>query len=139
MKNILALVTAFSLTLAISGTAPAGCGKDGGCGNCNQGGPFSQAKPAVLANGETGLYRQFRQDTIDLRQEMMNKRFELQRENLKGTPDAARIAGLKADITAIQVKISQVRVQNGLPDEGKLDGECFKMDGGCNGQPCWQK
>ncbi len=78
----------------------------------------------------------------------MNKRFELQRENLKGTPDTAKVAVLKAEVTAIQAKINDIRVQSGLPDKGKRDGECFKMDGGCfkqngmggcNGQPCWQK
>jgi hypothetical protein len=87
-------------------------------------------------------------DTLDLRQDMMNKRFELQRENLKGTPDAAKVGGLKAEISAIQSRINNIRVQSGLPDEGKRDGECFKMDGGCNklngpggcnGKPCWQK
>jgi hypothetical protein len=95
------------------------------------------------------------QKTLDLRQEMMNKRFDLQRENLKGAPDAVKVAGIKADITSIQARINQIRVQSGIADGGKRDGECFKMDGscfktgggcdkqngmgGCNGQPCGQK
>jgi len=148
MKKFLATVTACALALAIGGTALAQCRKGGGCDNCNQGGQLNQINPGSATAGEPDIYRQFRQNTLDLRQEMMNKRFELQRENLKATPDAARVAGIKADITAIQAKINQIRIQSGLPDDGKRDGECFKMAGGCskqngmgdcNGQPCWQK
>jgi hypothetical protein len=148
MKKILAIVTACAMALAIAGTALAQCGKGGGCDTCNQGGQLNQAGPGRAATTEPDVYRQFRQNTLDLRQEMMNKRFDLQRENLKGTPDAAKVAVLKADIKAIQVRINDIRVQSGLPDKGKRDGECFKADGGCskqdglgncNGQPCWKK
>lgn len=148
MKKILSITTACALALAIGGTALALCGKGGGCDNCNQSGQINPMKPGSVAAGEPDLYRQFIQNTLDLRQDMMNKRFDLQRENLKARPDVVRVAGIKAEITAIQVKINQIRIQSGLPDEGKRDGECFKMDGGCfkqngmggcNGQPCWQK
>jgi len=148
MKKFLAVTTACALALAIAGTVLAQCRKEGGCGNCNQAGQLTQVTPGSAAAGEPDLYRQFRLNTLDLRQEMMNKRFELQRENLKGTPDTARVALIKAEITSIQVKISQIRIQSGLPDDGKRDGECFKMDGGCSkqngmggcdGQPCGQK
>jgi hypothetical protein len=132
------------MALAIAGTALALCPKGDGCGNCNQGAQSFQGAAA----GEPDPYLQFKQNTLDLRQDMMNKRFEVQRENLKATPDAVRMAGLKADILAIQARINDIRLQSGLPDTGKRDGECFKMDGGClkqdgtggcNGQPCWQK
>jgi len=146
MKKILAAVTACVLALSVGGTVFAkGHMGGGGCSQCNQGQP---------AAGPTDQFRKFQMDTIDLRQEMMLKRFEMQRENLKGTPDAARIAALKADVAALQAKIVTIRVQSGLPENGKRDGECFKMDGscfqqdgmggcnkpggmgGCNGQPC---
>ena len=149
MKKILAIVTACAMALAIAGTALAQCGKGGGgCGDCNQGVQFNQAAPGAAAPAESDLYRQFRLNTLDLRQAMMNKRFELQRENLKGAPDATKVAGLTADRKAIQGRINEIRVQSGLPDKGKRDGECFKADGGCfkqgglggcNGQPCGQK
>ena len=148
MKKILATVTACALALAIGGTALAQCRKGGGCGDCNQGGQTNQVNPGGMTAAKPDPYRQFRQNTLDLRQEMMNKRFDLQRENLKATPDAVRVAGFKADIIAIQAKINQIRVQSGLPDEGKRDGECLITDGdcnkqngagGCSGQPCWQK
>ena len=148
MKKILATMTACALALAIGGTTFAQCRKGGGCDNCSQGSKLNQVNPGGATAGEPDPYRQFRQNTLDLRQEMMNKRFELQRENLKDTSDTARVAGLKADIVAIQAKINHIRIQSGLPDDGKRDGECFKMAGGCSkqsgmgdcsGQPCWQK
>lgn len=133
MKKIFATVAALALAVTLGGTAMAQPGR-GGCGNCNQGAAADQ-------------FQKFQAETIDLRQEMMNKRFELQRENLKGAPDAAKTAALKGDITALQAKISEIRVQNGLPDKGKRDGECFTMNGGCNkpggmggcNGPCGQK
>lgn len=144
MKKIFSIVTACAMALAIAGTALALCSKGGGCGDCNLGAQSIQGGAA----GEPDPYRQFKQSTLDLRQDMMNKRFELQRENLKATPDAVKVAGLKADILAIQARINGIRLQSNLPDTGKRDGECIKMDGGClkqdgtggcNGQPCWQK
>lgn len=141
MKKFLTSVTACALALAVSGTVFAQ-GRMGGCNNCDQGNKGQQV------SGQTDQMRKFQMDTLDLRQDMMNKRFELQRENLKGTPDALKIAGLKAEVAAIQARINSIRVQSGLPDTGKRDGECFKPDGGCNKQdclsgcdtqPCWQK
>jgi Spy/CpxP family protein refolding chaperone len=146
MKRFFSAATMIAMALALGATAFAQCGIDGGCGNCNQ--AQQMAGLGSPAAKETNVYRQFRNDTLDLRQEMMNKRFELQRENLKGTPDGAKVAALKADIASIQSKINEVRVKSGLSDDGKRDGECFKADGGCNmqngqggcnGQPCWQK
>jgi hypothetical protein len=149
MKINLAITAACALVLAIGGTALAQCSKvGGGCGSCDQGGPLTQVNPVGSVAVAPDPYRQYIQKTLNLRQEMMNRRFELQRENLKATPDAARIAGIKSDIAAVQVKINQIRIQSGLPDEGKRDGECFKADGGCgmqngvggcNGLPCGQK
>lgn len=137
MKKFFASVAAIALAVALSGTAMAQ-GR-GGCGSCNQG------DPAMSQHSDQ--FKKFQAETLDLRQEMMNKRFEVQRENLKGKPDAGKIEALKTDISQLQVKISQIRVQNGLPEKGKRDGECFKMDGGCNkpggmggcNGPCGQK
>lgn len=141
MKRLFTTVTACALALAVDGTVFAQ-GHMGDCNDCNH----SAHVPQV--SGQPDQFRKFKMDTLDLRQEMMNKRFELQRENLKGTPDAAKVAGLKADIRSIQARINEIRRQGGLPDKGKRNGECFKMDGGCdkhngmggcNGQPCGQK
>jgi hypothetical protein len=62
---------------------------------------------------------------------MMTKRFDMQRENLKGTPDEAKIAALKAEVKAIQAKLLALRAQSGLADD-KCDGECGKAMAGCD-------
>ena len=153
MRKLSSTVPALALFLVTVGSTlvfGGPCGSSGGCANCAQGGQSAQsAAPAV----ESDPYRQFVQSTIDLRQAMMNRRFDLQRENLKATPDAARVAALKADIFQIQTKIAEVRTQSGLADTGKMDGECGKLDGDCfkmngecgkmngecGGQPCGRK
>ncbi|MDU0459345.1 MAG: hypothetical protein RW306_11525 [Geobacteraceae bacterium] len=130
MKKVTATLTAIALALVIGGTAQAGRhrgGMNGGCGDCAQ------------SDSQTEQQRAFHQNTIDLRQEMMLKRFEVQRENLKATPDNAKITALKSEIKGIQEKINEIRIQSGMPDRGLRDGECFKKDSkgrNCgNGQP----
>lgn len=130
MKASVFTLVVLALALAVGNTALAG--KDGGCAKCAQNA------------AQSDQIKKFRQDTLDLRQEMMNKRFDLQRENLKGMPDAAKVAALQAEIAAIQARIGAIRAQSGLPQSGKLDGECAAMgmgcdramNPGCNGQPC---
>lgn len=144
MKKFVVTAAACALTLAVGGTVFAQCRTAGGCDSCNQGWQQSQKDPGS-GGAERDPYRQFQQNTLDLRQAMMNKRFELQRENLMAIPDAAKIVSLNSDIRAIQARIIEIRMQSGLPDTGKRDGECFSLDGGCfkqngggdcNGQPC---
>lgn len=127
MKKIIATMTVCAMALTISATAFArgpmgGPGGGGGCGNCYQNGTGA---------GSVNLeqLRKFKAETLDLRQEMMNKRFELQRENLKGTPEAAKINALQSEISSIQAKIQAVRVKSGLPDRGMRDGECGNRGG----------
>ncbi|MEI6208453.1 MAG: hypothetical protein WCP20_16875 [Desulfuromonadales bacterium] len=133
MKRMSVVVMALGLAVALFSIANAGNrnGMGGGCGDCaQQGAPSEQI-------------RTFQAATIDLRQEMMNKRFELQRENLKASPDNARIASLQADIKALQSRILDIRSKSGLP-VGRNDGECAqkmggcgnKGMGGCNNGPC---
>jgi hypothetical protein len=113
----------------------------GGCETCSQGGAPSDP------------FRKFYSDTNELRQEMMLKRTEAQRENLKGTPDKGKTALLQAEIKNIQAKILLIRNQRGLPLD-KSDGECGqstgscdknaaggcgKSSGGCSGGQCGQK
>lgn len=113
MKKMSVVVIALSLAVSMLGSAHAGYrnGMGGGCGSCPQAGATSEQ------------FRKFRADTIDLRQEMMNKRFEMQRENLKASPDKEKIAALQADIRANQSKIMDIRSKSGLA-VNKCDGEC---------------
>lgn len=145
MKKMSVAVITLSLAVSLFSIADAGYrnGSGGGCGNCVQNGVSAPSDP----------FRKFQADTIDLRQEMMTKRFEMQRENLKGTPDTAKIASLKAEVKTIQAKLLALRAESGLPAD-KCDGECSqttggwdkrnmggcgKGAGGCNGVPCGQK
>ncbi len=147
MKKMSVVVIALALAVSLFSIANAGNrnGMGGGCGDCSQGG----------ANAPSDQFQKFQSDTIDLRQEMMTKRFEMQRENLKATPDSAKLAALQADIKTIQSKILEIRGQSGLPVD-KCDGECGQMRGGfgfdkkmmggcgkgmggCNNGPCGQK
>lgn len=114
MKKMSVVMIALSLAVSMFSLAYAG-----GCGNCLQQG--ATADP----------YRKFQADTIDLRQEMMSKRFEVQRENLKATPDQSRITALQGEIRTLQARILDIRKQSGLAND-KCDGECDQMTGGCN-------
>jgi hypothetical protein len=122
MKKMSVVVMALSLAVSLFSIANAGNrnGMGGGCGDCAQQGGAAPSDQ----------FRKFQADTIDLRQEMMMKRFEVQRENLKGTPDKEKIASLQADVKALQVKIMDLRGKSGLPDD-KFDGECGQKTGGC--------
>jgi hypothetical protein len=121
MKKMMAVLIGLGLAVSVFSMADAGNsnGMGGGCSNCAQAGVSSDP------------FRKFQEDTIDLRQEMMVKRFEAQRENLKGAPDTAKIAALQAEIKVIQARIHDIRTQSGLPTD-KCDGECGPMMGGCD-------
>lgn len=130
MKKTSVVVIALSLAVFMSPLANAGNKMTGsGFGNCAQVGAAANSDP----------FRKFQADTIDLRQDMMTKRFEMQRENLKATPDVAKIAALQAEIKVIQGKIQALRTLAALPAD-KCDGECLqsltdcdkKNWGGCN-------
>jgi len=145
MKKLTIAVLALTLGASLCGRV------DAGNGNGMEGGCDKYAKMSASAPADP--FRKFQADTIDLRQDMMTKRFDVQRENLKGSPDPARIAALQADIKVLQTKILAIRSQSGLPSD-KCDGECGqamggcdkkemggcnKAPGGCNGVPCGKK
>lgn len=118
MKKMSVVVMALGLAVSMFSLADAGNrnGMGMGCANCPQAGAASEP------------FRKFQTDTLDLRQEMMTKRFEIQRENLKGTPDKEKITVLQAEISALQTKIMDIRSQSGLP-VNRNDGECGQRMG----------
>lgn len=118
MKKMSTVLMALALAVSTFSIADAGYGNGmgRGCNNCQQDGTSSEQ------------FRKFQSDTIDLRQEMMAKRFEIQRENLKSSPDKAKIASLQVEVSAIRTKIQDVRNQSGLP-VGRCDGENGKKQG----------
>lgn len=127
MKKLYAVVAVLALSLTIGVTALAQAKSSGkgakkaACSSCNT----SAATPEQI--------RKFKLDTLDLRQEMMNKRFDLQRENLKDAPDAAKVATIKADIDAIKVKLEAAKTAAKLPASATCcNMDCPLMDGNCD-------
>lgn len=126
MKKFYAVITVLALSLAVAVTALAQGKRDhkharkAGCSSCEKAG----ATPEQI--------RKFKADSIDLRQEMMNKRFDLQRENLKAAPDSARIDAIKADMAAIKTKIDALKTAANLPVSASCcQDDCPLMDGDC--------
>jgi hypothetical protein len=122
MKRLYAALTVLVLALSIGVTAMAEAkkgkkqSKESGCSMCNL-----SPTPAQM--------KKFKADSIDLRQELTNKRFDLQRENLKETPDSAKVAALKADIEAIKTKIDALKTANKIPASASCcNGDCPLMD-----------
>ncbi len=127
MKKLYAAITILALSLSVGVTAMAqgkmsGKGsKKAACSSCQK----SDATPEQI--------KKFKTDSIDLRQEMMNKRFDLQRENLKDAPDTARITAIKAEIEAIKAKIDALKTANKIPVSASCCKEdCPLMDGNCD-------
>jgi hypothetical protein len=138
MKKLYVMVAVFALSLAVGVTAMAQAKKGQKesskphCSSCDK----SAATPEQL--------KKFKADSIDLRQEMMNKRFDLQRENLKETPDSSKVAAIKAEIEAVKVKIDALRTASNLPKSACCCMEdCPLMDENCDkcksGKTCDKK
>jgi len=139
MKKLYAVITVLAISLAVGVTAMAQgkmAGKSSqkaGCSSCQKSG----ATPEQI--------KKFKADSIDLRQEMMNKRFDLQRENLKDVPDSARVEAIKAEMDAIKVKIDALKAAANMPKSASccmedcplMDGDCDKCSSrkGCNMSP----
>jgi hypothetical protein len=137
MKKLYSVITICVLALSVGVTALAqgksakGSRKSGSC--CSTKG---DATPEQI--------RKFKLDTIDLRQEMMTKKFDLQRENLKESPDSARVGALKAEIATIKAKIEAVRDGSKLPQSvcnrvcGMMDEDCGSCGkaGSCGCKEC---
>jgi len=126
MKKLYAVITVLAISLSLGVTAMAQ-GKKGdkaspkaGCSSCQKSG----ATPEQI--------KKFKVDSIDLRQEMMNKRFDLQRENLKDAPDSARVAAIKAEMDAIKTKLDALKTAANMPKSASCCMEdCPLMDGDC--------
>jgi hypothetical protein len=136
MKKFYVALTVFALSLTLGATAMAQAKKGHKesnkthCSSCDK----SAATPEQM--------KKFKADSIDLRQEMMNKRFDLQRENLKETPDSAKVAAIKAEIEAVKVKIDALKAASNLPKSCCME-DCPLMDENCDkcktGKTCDKK
>jgi hypothetical protein len=121
MRKLYAILAVLTIALSIGVTAMAQGkasprkAKKADCSSCAQ----CDVTPEQM--------RSFKLDTIDLRQELMNKRFDLQRENLKETPDTAKVAAIEADIAAVKEKIEAKRTAAKLPASICKDKDCPLM------------
>jgi len=103
-KSILALTAAVALTIAGSAIAMPGMGAGQGMG------------PGMMAQGQySEQYKKFASETLPIRQEMMNKHFELQKEFLKEKPDQEVIKKLQGEVAELRKKMIDAHTKAGLP------------------------
>lgn len=100
-KSILALTTAVALSVAASAIAMPGVGMGNG--------------PCGRQAACTEQYKKFAAETLPIRQEMMNKHFDMQKEMLKEKPDAEAIKKLQAEVGELRKKMIDAKTKHGLP------------------------
>jgi len=122
MRKILAALTVVVLAAGSAiAMGPAGGGPGMGCGCGMEKG---------MSAPDSAAHKKFLSDTMSLRQEMMNKQFEMQKEYVKETPDQAVMTKLKGEIAELSTKIKDARVKAGLPVGPKGHKGHHKMQGG---------
>jgi len=116
MKKLLAALVVVALS---AGTAMARGPMSGpdGCFGPGMTGPKAEAHKKHLA------------ETLPLRQEMMNKHFDLQKECIKDKPDANVIGKLQGEIGALRTKLMELRQKAGFP-AGQKAGKGYKSHRG---------
>ena len=117
-KSIVALTVVAALSLAGSALAMPGMGQGAG--------PGAGMGPGMAAQGQyTEQYKKFAAETLPIRQEMMNKHFDLQKEMLKDKPDAEAIKKLQGEVGELRKKMIDAHVKSGMP-MGKKMGKMNK-------------
>lgn len=129
MKKFYLVATIFVLSLTLGMTAMAQgkasqrSGKKAACASC------------TMNCATQEQVKKFKADSIDLRQQLMNKRFDLQREELKETPDTAKIAAVKAEIESLKAKLNTMKTAAKLPSTAcRCLDSCALMD--CDNCSC---
>lgn len=120
-KRMIALTVVAALAIAGSAFARGGMGPGGGMGAGMVTGPYAEQ------------YKKFASETLPIRQEMMNKHFELQKEYLKEKPDAEAIKKLQGELAELRKKMIDARAKSGIPvgRMGRMGGK--GMRGGMMG------
>lgn len=106
-KSFVALTAVAALSLAYSAFAVPGMGPGTGAGM----GPGMNMTQGQYSE----QYKKFASETLPIRQEMMNKHFELQKEYLKDKPNADVIKKLQTEIGELRKKMIDARTKSGLP------------------------
>jgi len=120
-KTLVALTVVAALAITGSAFARGGMGPGAGMGPGMVTGPYAEQ------------YKKFANETLPIRQEMMNKHFELQKEYLKEKPDAEVIKKLQGEVTELRKKMIDARTKSGIPmgKMGRMGGK--GMRGGMMG------
>ncbi len=124
-KSILALTVVAALSIAGSAISMPGMGAGAGMG------PGAGMGQGMAATGQySEQYKKFAAETLPIRQEMMNKHFDLQKEFLKEKPDADAIKKIQGEIGELRKKMIDAHTKSGLP-MGKMGKRGHKgMRGG---------
>ncbi len=114
MKKSVLTIAAAVLSLAGSALAAPGMGPGPG--------PGAGMKPcsAVVQSQYPEQYKKFALETLPIRQEMMNRHFDLQKEYLKDKPDAEAIKKLQGEIGELRKKMIDAHVKAEMPMGKKM-------------------
>lgn len=124
MKKVIGIVMAVMVVLVLASAAFA-----------RWGGPGMGYGPGYYSGVDAESMKKFQKETLNLRDELLTKRIELQAEYDKPAPDTAKIASLRKEIIDIQAKIQTVADKYGVPAWGPGRGMMMGrgMMAGC---PC---
>lgn len=126
MRRILAALTVVVLAAGSVMASDVKAGdKATGC-KCGMG----MGKGKGMSATDSAAHKKFLSDTMSLRQELMNKQFEMQKEYVKETPDQAVMTKLRGEIAELSTKLKDARVKAGLPMGPKGHKGHHKMQGG---------
>lgn len=102
-----ALLVASAIVMA--GTVYAWGPMGNGPGSCGQ-------QNCPNAGATTDQWQKFRTDSLSLREQLMTKKFELEKETLQPSPDKTKISGLEIEISTLKTTIQDLRAKAGLSD-----------------------
>ena len=111
MKKVIGMIMAAVMVLTLAGVAFA-----------RWNGPGMGRGPGCYQNADTETLKNFRQETLTLREELATKKLDLRAEYDKPEPDTARISSLKKDVSDLRSKIQAIAEKNGLPAWGPGPG-----------------
>lgn len=130
MKKLAMTGLALCVVLA-AGIAAARHGGWGGCfggAGCYPASDMTAEQKAALGT--------FNEETYALRKEAVDKRYELEKELLKQTPDAAKVKQLESELDAIRAKVLKLRETYGLSRTNCGKQPAGKGESPCGGAPC---
>lgn len=101
MKRILLLVLGFVVFMSAVNAEARGMGRGfKGCNDLFYGGPNC---------GNVATFKDFRKETLPLREQLNNKRFELEKELLSDNPDKNKVSQLEKEISSLWTELEKVR------------------------------